>query len=120
MLCVFCCLQHWLSDAEVSRLMQRYDLDNSGDLSAEEFEKLVSKRNMLRPLRNTLCGAWQVLSCHVASAVYEHILFDASNWHSRCWRAVLKSFGSGSGKSNFVKAGQTAVKRASLLSSAGE
>ncbi|KAF6250441.1 hypothetical protein COO60DRAFT_1573792 [Scenedesmus sp. NREL 46B-D3] len=35
-------MQHWLSDAEVSRLMQRYDLDNSGDLSADEFEKLVN------------------------------------------------------------------------------
>jgi hypothetical protein len=46
--CVCCCLQHWLSDAEVSRLMQRYDLDNSGDLSADEFEKLVSQTNMLR------------------------------------------------------------------------
>lgn len=44
-------LQHWLSDAEVSRLMQRYDLDNSGDLSADEFEKLVRKSNMVQTLQ---------------------------------------------------------------------
>jgi hypothetical protein len=47
-------MQHWLSDAEVSRLMQRYDLDNSGDLSADEFEKLVRKLTCFA----TFCSSW--------------------------------------------------------------
>lgn len=35
-------LQHWLTDAELDRLMRFYDMDGSGDLDEPEFQRLVS------------------------------------------------------------------------------
>ena len=47
------CLQDWLSDEDVSRWLNKYDWDASGDISFDEFEGMVSSCCPSMPNRTT-------------------------------------------------------------------
>jgi hypothetical protein len=105
--------------------MQRYDLDNSGDLSADEFEKLVSQSNTLHTLRTTVGSVWQVLVCmgqtlHVASAVYEHALCYCQYLPLPLLAYPRNHLPLKTCKSNLVKHVDFLVKLVCLLPAAGE
>ena len=71
-------MQDWLSEAELGETFDNYDADHSGDISFDEFEKMV---RMHSGLFTTMCTACQRCCFHHA---VHHVVHAQSTAAANC------------------------------------